>query len=251
MGAKNIVIKVLPASIANEFVRKFHYSGKVVNNSTLHFGCFYNGELHGVMSYGSPLDKRKVLPLVVDANGKTVLWNEMLELNRMAFDDLLPRNSESRAIAISVKLIKKNAPHIRWLLSFSDATQCGDGTIYRASGFSLTQIRESSGDLWFLPEFLQQHSQGSPVVHRITIQSGSGALARWCAAKYGTFNTPLKQLCEENGGHLVTGFQMRYILILDKTLKLSCDELKYSEIDARGAGMYKGDKITILERQEK
>jgi hypothetical protein len=37
----------------------------------------------------------------------------MLELNRMAFDDYLPKYSESRCIAISIKLIKKNAPHIK------------------------------------------------------------------------------------------------------------------------------------------
>ena len=38
--AKEIIVKVIPAKIANEFVKKHHYSGKVVPNSTLHFGCF-------------------------------------------------------------------------------------------------------------------------------------------------------------------------------------------------------------------
>ena len=137
--AKEILVKVIPAKIANEFVKKHHYSGKVVQNSSLHFGAFLMGKLHGVLSYGSPLDKRKVLPLVQPS-----LWNEMLELNRMAFDEVLPKNSESRCIAISIRLIKKNAPHIKWILSFSDGTQCGDGTIYRASGFFLTGIVENS-----------------------------------------------------------------------------------------------------------
>ncbi len=54
------------------------------------------------MSYGPSLDKAKMLTLV-DGTG----WNEFLELNRMAFDDVLPRNSESRAISMSIKLIKK------------------------------------------------------------------------------------------------------------------------------------------------
>jgi hypothetical protein len=83
--------------------------------------------------------KTKVLPLVEPQN-----WNEMLELNRMAFDDYLPKYSESRCIAISIKLIKKNAPQIKWILSFADGTQCGDGTIYRASGFVLTSVKENS-----------------------------------------------------------------------------------------------------------
>ena len=136
--AKEIVVKVIPSKIANEFVKKHHYSGKVVNLSSLHFGAFLDGKLHGVMSYGPPMDKRNVLKLV-DSGKKTdnEKWNEMLELNRMAFDDYLPKNSESRCISISIKLIKKHAPQIKWLLSYSDATQCGDGTIYRASGFYL------------------------------------------------------------------------------------------------------------------
>lgn len=67
----------------------------------------------------------------------------MLELNRMAFSDGLPRNNDgNRCMAVAFRLIKKHYPHIEWILSFSDGTQCGDGTIYRASGFVLTQIKE-------------------------------------------------------------------------------------------------------------
>lgn len=103
--AKEIIVKVIPTTQANAFVKKHHYSGKVVMNSVLHFGAFLDGKLHGVMSYGNPIDKRNVLPFV-----RGTKWNEMIELNRMAFDDYLPKNSESRCIAISIRLIKKNAP---------------------------------------------------------------------------------------------------------------------------------------------
>ena len=99
---KEIIIKVIPSKVANQFVKLHHYSGKVVNNSSLHFGCFLDGKLHGVMQYGPSLDKSKMLGLV-EGTG----WNEFLELNRMAFDDYLPRNSESFCISRSLKLIKK------------------------------------------------------------------------------------------------------------------------------------------------
>ena len=81
-------MKVIPSGIGNSFIRTHHYSHKVVNNSVLHFGCFLDGKLHGVLSYGNSLDKRKMMKLV-DGTG----WNEFLELNRMAFDDYLPRNA--------------------------------------------------------------------------------------------------------------------------------------------------------------
>lgn len=222
--AKEILVKVIPAKIANEFVKKHHYSGKVVPNSTLHFGCFLDGKLHGVMSYGSPLDKRKVLPLV-----QPCLWNEMLELNRMAFDEVLPKNSESRCIAISVKLLKKNAPHIKWLLSFSDGTQCGDGSIYRASGFHLTGIRQNStlGTL------------NGKVVSDFTFQKGKHILAN-----NGKAAAP-------NEFEYLQGYQLRYIYLIDKTCKITVPILPFSKIDEMGAGMYKGKKITLAERHKK
>lgn len=216
--AKEIIVKVIPSKIANEFVKLNHYSGKVVNMSNLHFGCFLDNKLHGVMSYGSPMDKRNVLPLVNsgvdDINSR---WNEMLELNRMAFDDYLPKYSESRCIAISIKLIKKNAPQIKWILSYSDATQCGDGTIYRASGFKLTQINKN-GTIYKL---------------------ANGEIV----AKRGDSKYNFK------GANALKGFQNRYIYLIDKSCKINSEILPFSEIDKQGAGMYKGKKITLSERQ--
>lgn len=142
---KEIIIKVIPAKIANAFVEKHHYSGKVVPNSNLHFGAFLDGKLHGVLSYGPSLCKHKMLGIVEGTQ-----WNEFLELNRMAFDDYLPRNSESFCIARTLKMIRKYAPQIKWVISFADGCQCGDGTIYRASNFVLTGITKGN-DFWRLP----------------------------------------------------------------------------------------------------
>jgi hypothetical protein len=107
---KDIRLKVIPSKIANDFVKKHHYSGKVVPNSKLHFGCFLDNVLHGVMSFGSSLDKSKTIGLV-----EPTLWNEYLELNRLAFDEYLPKYSESRCISIAIKLIRKNAPQIQFI----------------------------------------------------------------------------------------------------------------------------------------
>lgn len=216
--AKEIIVKVIPAKIANEFVKKHHYSGKVVNMSTLHFGCFLDDKLHGVLSYGPPMDKRNVLKLV-DSGKQTnnQKWNEMLELNRMAFDNYLPKNSESRCISITIKLIRKNAPQIKWILSFSDGTQCGDGTIYRASGFYLTQINKNST--------IYQLATGEIVAKR-----GD--------SKY-----------DFEGSKALTGFQNRYIYLIDRTCKITVPILPFSKIDEIGAGMYKGQKITLQERR--
>jgi hypothetical protein len=216
--AKEIIVKLIPAKVSNEFIKKYHYSGTTTGMSSLHLGAFLDGRLHGVMQYGCPMDKRHILN-VVDSGAKSVneKWNEMLELNRMAFDDYLPKNSESRCIAISIKLIKKNAPQIKWILSFSDATQCGDGAIYRASGFILTQMNKNT----------------------TIVKLSTGKIV----AKRGDSSYDFK------GSEALTGFQNRYIYLIDKTCKLNCPIIPFSKIDEMGAGMYKGENISIFERR--
>lgn len=223
--AKEIIVKVIPTQEANAFVKKHHYSGKVVMNSVLHFGAFLDGKLHGVMSYGNPMDKRRVLSLV-----KPSLWNEMLELNRMAFDDYLPKNSESRCIAISIRLIKKNAPHIKWILSYSDGTQCGDGTIYRASGFHLTGIKENKTIL----------NWNGKIISDKTLNNSNYKNKGLSASK-----------AKAQGAFPLDGYQLRYIYLIDKSCKITTPIIPFSKIDEIGAGMYKGEKITLQERMVK
>ena len=215
--ALDVQLKVIPSSIANQFVRRIHYSGKVVNNSCLHFGAFLDGKLHGVMSFGPPTDKRKVLGLV-----QGTPWNGMLELNRMAFDDCLPRNSESRCISLAMKLLKKNAPHVKWVLSFADGCQCGDGTIYRASNFILTGIKQDN---------TLRRTENGEVIHSITA---------YHHGTQGDFSKLPK----------VPGYQLRYIYFIDKKWRkrLTVPEIPFQKIDEMGAGMYKGQHVTQAER---
>ena len=226
--AKEIIVKVIPAKIANEFVKNHHYSGKVVQNSTLHFGAFLDDRLHGVLSFGSSLDKSKTIVLVENTK-----WNEYLELNRMAFDDMLPKYSESRVISICMKLIKKNAPQIKWVLSYADGCDCGDGTIYRASGFHLTLIKPNS-DLFLLPN--------GKKIHSMTIKSSKTLMN-----KYGNWKKYLDT--EFTGWKKLDGFQFRYIYLIDKNYKITVPILPFTKIDELGAGMYKGKKITLAERK--
>ena len=237
--AKDIVVKVIPPKVANPFVKRHHYSGKVVPNSNLHLGCFLDGVLHGVMSFGPSMDKRRILYLVHtdnDRGGERQKWNESLELNRMAFDDVLPRNSESRCLSIAFKLIRKNAPQVKWIISFSDGTASGDGTIYRAAGFTLTQIKKNTTML-LMPDG-ERIAATSPTSH-------ISARERLCQ-KYGISiwsGASVKPL-EAIGVKPAPGFQLRYIKLLTPDAKLACEALPFSAIDEAGAGMYRGKQIT-------
>lgn len=241
---KDIIVKVIPSKVAIPFVRKHHYSGKVVNNSNLHFGCFLDGGLHGVMSFGPSMDKSKMLNLVETDNlTEKEKWSEFLELNRMAFDDYLPANSESRCLSVAFRLIKKNAPHIKYIISFSDATASGDGTIYRASGFQLTQIKENKSILKF---------KDGERVATLSITNDFSTKLRLCK-QYGLevwSGASVTPFIKSGVAEWAEGFQLRYIRLLTKDCKLLCPVIPFSDIDKAGAGMWRGQKITRAERHE-
>jgi hypothetical protein len=255
MSAKEIIVKPISSQDAARIVKSCHYSGKVVQNSQLHFGVFLDGKCGGAMQFGPSLDKRKIQGLVENTG-----WNGFLELNRMAFADWLPRNSESRAIAVAMRLIRKTYPHIEWVVSFADGTQCGDGTIYRASGFVLSGIKENT-QIWEAPSgekfsrmsltdgrSKQEQAQARKVVSRSSMtmkgKNGGGNIRRELAAEMGSKETggaSMKQFSDA-GWKPLPGFQLRYIYFLNPAAKsrLTVSILPFSEIERRGAGMYLG-----------
>jgi hypothetical protein len=135
----------------------------------------------------------------------------------MAFTDTLPKNSESRAIAIALKMIKKHAPSIEWVISFADGTQCGDGTIYRASGFVLTDIKVNT-------QLRIDPLTGEPKHAMTAFHNGrKDEFSKW---------------------EKIPGFQLRYIYFLNKDARtrLTVPELPFSKIEEMGATMYKGSR---------
>ena len=267
-SAKDLIVKPITAQDANRIVRALHYSGKVVNNSQVHLGVFLGGKCGGAMQFGPSLDKRKMLGIV-----RGTLWNEFVELNRMAFADWLPRNGESRCIGFAMRWLRKTYPWLKWVVSFADGTQCGDGTIYRASGFVLTGIKENN-QIWEAPSgkvYQSNSARGVSNCNLVKADAQREALKTLTATRMVMPDTrrPMRgQLLRETasrttltrGGHILetggssmrlfkdagwkpkAGFQLRYIYFIDPTARnrLTVPILPFSEIDKRGAGMYKG-----------
>ena len=233
-SAKDIIVKPISSSDARKIVRAIHYSGKVTQNSQLHLGVFLDGKCGGAMQFGPSLDKRKLQGFI-----EGTLWNEFIELNRMAFADWLPRNSESRALGYAFRWMRKQYPHIKWCVSFADAAQCGDGTIYRASGFVLTKIGKNTS-LW---------KKDSHVIADVTVKAG--AISRHTHTKGGhtsRSNGKASMAAYAAEGYKpIPGFQLRYIYFIDPTARqrLTVPIIPFSEIQRRGAGMYKGKPTSV------
>lgn len=142
-GDADFCVQTIHRDIANDIIRRNHYSGKFVSTATVHLGVILDGQLVGVLQFGFAMNP---------ASGGSVVTgtaiDEYLELNRMWLDDVAPRNSESKAISYAVKFIRKARPKIKWIQSFSDE-RCGlFGTVYQAAGF--TFHGEHVGRFWEL-----------------------------------------------------------------------------------------------------
>lgn len=210
--AKDIRVEPITSSDANRIIRALHYSGKVVPNSKIHFGVYLNGRCGGALSFGPPMRKDLMLGLV-----EGLRWGEIIELNRMALADWLPRNGESRSISVALRLLRKSYNHLKIVLSFADGCQCGDGAIYRASGFVLTQIKNNT-EIWRNKDTGErQHTMQH--FHKGTL--GDMRSGAW---------------------EQVEGNMFRYIYFLDPTARerLTVPIIPFSEIQRRGAGMYLG-----------
>jgi hypothetical protein len=232
--AKRIRIEPITREDAVGIIKRYHYSGRVVQNSQLHLGVFLDGACLGAMQFGPSLDRRKTQMLVRDTK-----WQEFLELNRMAFADTLPRNSESRSLAIAMRMLKKHAPQVKWVITFADATQCGDGTIYRAAGFVLTDIKKSF-NLARLPS--------GAVVHKMTLESsptmkrpefGDRTYSEITKGRY-----DFRGFCAAVGATILPGFQLRYVYFIDPAYRarLNVPEVPYARIAELGAAMYRGER---------
>lgn len=210
--AKDIVLKPIASADASRIIKSLHYSGNYVRNSQIHFGAFLDGRCGGAMQFG-PSIRRDLMCRLVTGTKPT----ECIELNRMAFADWMPRNGESRALGVAMRLLRKHYQHLKWVVTFADGCQCGDGTIYRAAGFLLTDVRRNTS---------------------LRVDPSTGELKQQMRAYHD------KQADQFSSWEALDGHQLRYIHFLkpDERANLTCDVIPYSAIGEAGAGMYRGKK---------
>lgn len=119
----------------------FHYAKRIPMGANMSYTVFNDdGEFCGVIVYGYP---------ATPAIGKQLkLRNgEVLELRRVALNS--KQKITSQALGISMRLIKKDCPSVKMLISYSDKGQDHYGTIYQATNWIYLGESESSGNEYF------------------------------------------------------------------------------------------------------
>jgi hypothetical protein len=119
-------------SEADEWYIKYHYLHRKCPGGRVTFRLTMSGRIVGYMTYTYP--------------GAIMQYSQQyLELKRMYVIDEAPRNVESKALSISVRLIRKMFPHITALISYADPARGHQGTIYKAAGWCRAGLSDCSG----------------------------------------------------------------------------------------------------------
>lgn len=140
-------------------VKRWHYSHTMPAGRNVYIGVWEDGLFCGALLFGMGSGNA--------TNGeryKIARTHQMAELTRVA----LTRHSAtvSRIVAISIRMLKKQSPGIRMLISMADPVQGHHGGIYQAGGWIYTG--ETKPDV-------QYFSRGQWVHHRTATARGTAA----------------------------------------------------------------------------
>ena len=89
-------------------------------------GIFWAEKCEGVMTFGPPISNLAVVAL-------DLRQCDVLELRKLWVSDVPEKNTESRALAIAARIIRKRYPRLKLLLTYCDGEE--KATAYRAAGW--------------------------------------------------------------------------------------------------------------------
>lgn len=127
VSVKEMVVKQISAKEAREYIATYHYTKTFPDSTKFVFAGFYQNSLAGIICYGMGASKNQYTSLIKD-----IKKGQYLELTRLWSHDNMPKNTESKLIAESIKMLPSQ---YKLVISFADPTQGHVGTIYQATSW--------------------------------------------------------------------------------------------------------------------
>ena len=168
-------IRKISKSVAKDIVIKNHYS-HLWTKVSYAIGLYIEDDSHqffntsekliGVACYGDPIGRlsgQSITPLL----DRT----EVLELVRVFVFDDYGSNIESWFLGQSFKWLKKNAPQIKGLISYSDPKEGHAGTIYQATNW----IYQGCGSFQLMPTYSLRLNEEDDWMHSRNVYSMYGS----------------------------------------------------------------------------
>lgn len=135
-----MIIRPIKKPQYENWLLKKHYAKRLCSVSYA-FGLYINNIIEGVITFGMPPSSTLAESICGKENAKYVL-----ELNRLTISENLPKNTLSKFVSQSIKLLDK--PKI--IVSFADKNVGHSGYIYQATNFIYTG--QSSNNYQYIDE---------------------------------------------------------------------------------------------------
>jgi|SRR5579862_4001006 len=150
-----VVLRQISKKLAEDMIVKNHYSHKW-SLCQVAYGVFYidsepspffdnvNQKLIGCVVYGQPVGRSAAASI-----SSLIKIDEVFELTRLFIHDGYGKNIESYSISESLKMVKKDFPKLKAIISYADGEQGHKGTIYQATNF----YYQGNSSLALMPNF--------------------------------------------------------------------------------------------------
>jgi hypothetical protein len=132
----NLYLDFCSHPAARHAVMRWHYSRKMPNAKLVRIGVWEGKRFVGAILYGCGANRHIGRPFGLEST-------EVAELVRVA---LAPgrEHPTSRCVAVSLKLVKRQSPGLKLVVSYADSRQGHVGTIYQATNWLYLEASSQS-----------------------------------------------------------------------------------------------------------
>lgn len=126
-AVKNMYVLPIEVKNARPYISTFHYSKTTPDSTQYAFAGYYKDKLAGIVLYGTGSNNKQYSYLIND-----IQKGQYIELTRLWSPDGMPKNTESKLISESLKMLPKE---IKLVISFADSSKNHVGYIYQATNW--------------------------------------------------------------------------------------------------------------------
>lgn len=127
---RDMKIRTATSKEVRGYIAAYHYSNIMPDSSKEIYVGFYDGILAGICVFAMGVSVGQFTRIIPDLQD-----GEYRELTRLWSPDSMPKNTESKLIAESIKRLPKE---VKLLISYADTGQCHLGIIYQATNWIYT-----------------------------------------------------------------------------------------------------------------
>lgn len=166
-------VRSIDQAMTHEWLLKVHYAKRIPTISYA-FGLYEDGELLGIVTYGTPASAALRIGIAGKENAHL-----LLELNRLVFKREV-KNGASELVGKSLRHLPK--PSI--VISYADTAQGHVGYVYQACNFIYTGLSAKRTD-WKVKGLEHLHGQTIADMSKAASGAGKGSRAQYLRDKFG------------------------------------------------------------------